>query len=242
MLLRRVIEHVKTQNWVAVGLDLSVVVLGVFIGFQVDRLYETARERTERAMYLDRLLDDALLSISSSEEARQFISQATADLTLVHESLLACDLAKDDQDRFAMGLFHFGKVSSAQFIRGTLDEITSSGKIGLIRSIPLRNILNRTAQEIERQEQIWPAIHGKRNAHSVYVERQYMFHMSKPVGGRGSVTWNELRVDFTALCSDVEFQSSISRVLQLHHISVDWMDQNLSNFYQLKAQLDKELH
>ncbi|WP_375206297.1 DUF6090 family protein [Hyphococcus sp.] len=35
MLLRRVIEHVKAQNWTAVALDFIIVVVGVFIGIQV---------------------------------------------------------------------------------------------------------------------------------------------------------------------------------------------------------------
>ena len=30
MLLRRVIEHVKAQNWTAVALDFVIVVVGVF--------------------------------------------------------------------------------------------------------------------------------------------------------------------------------------------------------------------
>ncbi len=34
MLLRRVTEHVKTQNWFAVGLDFLIVVVGVYIGIQ----------------------------------------------------------------------------------------------------------------------------------------------------------------------------------------------------------------
>jgi hypothetical protein len=34
MLLRRMIEHVKAQNWFAVGLDFFIVVTGVFIGLQ----------------------------------------------------------------------------------------------------------------------------------------------------------------------------------------------------------------
>lgn len=35
MLLRRVIEHVKAQNWTAVALDFVIVVVGVFISIQV---------------------------------------------------------------------------------------------------------------------------------------------------------------------------------------------------------------
>jgi hypothetical protein len=35
MILRRVIEHVKAQNWTAMALDFLIVVTGVFIGIQV---------------------------------------------------------------------------------------------------------------------------------------------------------------------------------------------------------------
>ena len=35
MLLRRITEHVRAQNWFAVGIDFVIVVVGVFIGIQV---------------------------------------------------------------------------------------------------------------------------------------------------------------------------------------------------------------
>jgi len=35
MLLRRVREHVTAHNWLAVSVDLIIVVLGVFLGIQL---------------------------------------------------------------------------------------------------------------------------------------------------------------------------------------------------------------
>ena len=35
MILRRVIQHVKKQEWTAIWIDLMIVVVGVFIGIQV---------------------------------------------------------------------------------------------------------------------------------------------------------------------------------------------------------------
>lgn len=40
MLLRRITEHVKAQNWTAVVLDFVIVVVGVFIGLQVNNWNE----------------------------------------------------------------------------------------------------------------------------------------------------------------------------------------------------------
>jgi len=36
MLLRRLLEHVRGQNWFAVGIDFVVIVVGIFVGLQVD--------------------------------------------------------------------------------------------------------------------------------------------------------------------------------------------------------------
>lgn len=45
MILRRFMKHVEAQNWFAVGLDVLVVILGVYIGIY---LGELADERTTR--------------------------------------------------------------------------------------------------------------------------------------------------------------------------------------------------
>ena len=58
MLLRRITQHVKDQNWFAVALDFVIVVAGVFIGIQVAN-WNAARSdaRTERLL-LERLHDE----------------------------------------------------------------------------------------------------------------------------------------------------------------------------------------
>ncbi len=50
MLLRRVTEHVKAQNWFAVGIDFLIVVVGVFIGIQVANWNDARRDRAIEAL------------------------------------------------------------------------------------------------------------------------------------------------------------------------------------------------
>ena len=52
MFLRRIIEHLKTQNWTAVALDLGIVIVGVFIGTQVSNWNEERIEKRETAQLL----------------------------------------------------------------------------------------------------------------------------------------------------------------------------------------------
>jgi large-conductance mechanosensitive channel len=58
MLLRRVIEHVKDQNWLAVFLDFVIVVVGVFIGIQVANWNELRNERAATVDFEQRLEAD----------------------------------------------------------------------------------------------------------------------------------------------------------------------------------------
>ena len=52
MILRRITEHVKTQNWFAVGIDFCIVVIGVFIGIQVANWNEAQADRADTKLSL----------------------------------------------------------------------------------------------------------------------------------------------------------------------------------------------
>ncbi len=58
MLLRRFMDHVNKQNWFAVGLDLVIVVLGVFIGIQVANWNEELADRKREQQILRNIADD----------------------------------------------------------------------------------------------------------------------------------------------------------------------------------------
>ena len=67
MILRRVIAHVRKQEWTAIAIDLVIVVLGVVIGIQVSN-WNAARADRERAHgYLERIRDDLDADIAGLE-------------------------------------------------------------------------------------------------------------------------------------------------------------------------------
>lgn len=70
MILRRFMTHLKEQNWIAVGLDVLVVITGIFLGFQVNTWNET-RKNTNDAIYylteLNTLVQEEISQISSED-------------------------------------------------------------------------------------------------------------------------------------------------------------------------------
>ena len=70
MLLRRITQLIKNQNWFAVFLDFVIVVAGVFIGIQVANWNELKKEQQLEKQYIQNIisdLDDQLASINDQK-------------------------------------------------------------------------------------------------------------------------------------------------------------------------------
>lgn len=60
MLLRRMTDHVKAQNWFAVGLDFLIVVFGILIAFQITNWRDGRQRDAREHAYLERLHTDII--------------------------------------------------------------------------------------------------------------------------------------------------------------------------------------
>jgi len=84
MILRRIVEHLRQQQWTSVCIEIAIVVLGVFIGLQAQ---DWSRQRDDRASEM-RLVADLLadLALDRSNYAgalstdKRVISAASASL------------------------------------------------------------------------------------------------------------------------------------------------------------------
>lgn len=70
MVIRSIREHVEAHNWFAVGVDVVIVLLGVFLGMQVSNWNERRVEAEQARDYRARLIDEVDFN------ARQFETQA----------------------------------------------------------------------------------------------------------------------------------------------------------------------
>ncbi len=58
MILRRITEHVKAQNWFAVAIDFVIVVVGVFIGIEVSNWNAALADRNREQVLIERVAAD----------------------------------------------------------------------------------------------------------------------------------------------------------------------------------------
>jgi len=143
MVFRRFSQHVRDQNWFAVGLDLLVVVLGIFIGLQVTEWNSSRGERKLEAYYLQRLLEDTEQSIALADSGiarMQAVIEPTQELArlLYYDSLTVKNRPRFDLYWGTLyDTWNFNPVSP------TLDELKSTGRLALIRSDEVRKALAR---------------------------------------------------------------------------------------------------
>ena len=58
MILRRVIEHLRKQEWTAIAIDFVIVVVGVFVGMQVTNWNEARANRGIVDRHLAEIVED----------------------------------------------------------------------------------------------------------------------------------------------------------------------------------------
>lgn len=79
MILRRFTQHIKEQNWFAVGLDVLVVIVGIFLGMQVQQWYQD-REFAEKEQAL-------LVKLKNEIETNNRLTASRIEfLTMVRDS------------------------------------------------------------------------------------------------------------------------------------------------------------
>ncbi len=134
MILRRVIAHVRKQEWTAIAIDLVIVVLGVVIGIQVSNWNAERGDRLAEAGYLGSLEEDVKSSIASLKDqiAMMERQQAARATLLDYANDADATLLPDERDRLvAHGLFYLPSLNISQV---TFEALKSSGRLGAIRS------------------------------------------------------------------------------------------------------------
>ncbi|GLQ20001.1 hypothetical protein ACFFUB_04335 [Algimonas porphyrae] len=84
MLLRRVKVHVQDQNWFAVGIDFCIVVIGVFMGLQVQQWNEARKETALEAAYVERLHKEV---VDLEDIRRDLIAEREVNATVLHNAV-----------------------------------------------------------------------------------------------------------------------------------------------------------
>ncbi len=141
MLLRRITEHIKAQNWTAVALDFVIVVVGVFIGIQVSNWNDGRADERRAREYLERIRDDLLGDAESINVRKTFneVVIAYGDHALAYAE--ADERERQPDWLTALSFFQASQLFPYNSNDATFDELRSAGELRLIKNQDLRTAL-----------------------------------------------------------------------------------------------------
>ena len=178
MLLRRFTKHFAEQNWFVVSLDVLVVVLGIFLGMQVNEWNNNRHLRSDEAQYLRALEVDIRASKDHLVERLERLDKQSLGLDVI---LAAASEGIDDlSDIDAARAIHNGLNSAAILpvqLR-TYEDLKGSNAIAILKNIDLRHrlreldshLLQIRQEESERLKTLYSHVDPMLLKYPSYVE------------------------------------------------------------------------
>lgn len=144
MILRRLTQHVKDQNWFAVALDFFIVVVGILIAFQITNWSEARSDRVREQQIIERLHSDFVV-LDEWQEQRVEHMEMFADETAAIVQIIINEPEDSDLARLQTFFKGFTGFPSASGQSDTYEQLVSSGDMNLITNEQLRSELVKHA-------------------------------------------------------------------------------------------------
>ena len=133
MFVRRIALALKRQDWATVTIEFVLIIVGVLIALQVDNWNQSREDRALEQQYLQRLLTDLNGSIEDYNVNWEWDLARLDNQYIVLTSLRTGELLAENQDAFMSGLAWAGIHNPQRRRWGTVEELFSTGNVGLIK-------------------------------------------------------------------------------------------------------------
>jgi hypothetical protein len=136
MILRRLSQSLKTQNWTAIWIEFLLLIVGVFLGIQVANWNEDRSTEKQAKIFTDRLRSDLHVEAWGYEFQIQYYSEVLKNA----EKTLAILEGEENisNEQLLISAYRATQYNLQTRRRSSYDEMISTGKISLITDPALR--------------------------------------------------------------------------------------------------------
>ena len=197
MRLRRLLEHVREQNWTAVGIDFVIVVVGVFVGIQVANWNEARRDRQGEQEYLDRLRQELAVILPQARSTSESLAKEQAWLEALRVYLGSGQGGDGIDERHCSAASRSHVYAATIFYPPTIKELISTGRILLIRDPAVRTAIMAYDQANADLTQLRT---------DIQIDRKVLArHYPTLIDSGLSTDWEASRCDFEGMRRDKAF-------------------------------------
>jgi hypothetical protein len=141
LILSRIANELKNQNWIVVVLELIVVVAGIFLGLQADAWYEARNDRLSERFHVQQLNLDAGLNAAELESMAEHHSSRADELMFAAGVVKKGKIEPEEIERFKWAILTTLQYPPAEITTGAYDALIASGDFPVLRDAALRSQL-----------------------------------------------------------------------------------------------------
>lgn len=231
MILSKLGEAIGEQKWTSVILEVLIVVLGIFIGLQVDGWNEDRKDRIEEQIILKRLATEISIAVEDVQNDIDELENRISDVAYVIAVLEEENAPKSSDARFINGIVGAAKIELPFSGLATIRELQNTGKITLILNGEVRAGIS-ALEDTYRKAEIYTGFVTVRLVPLSAVVDSYVRRIGSDLDGAMS-----LEYDFAKMAAAREFRFALGNLGSLLIDNKVWMQQHLSSLENLQSTL-----
>ena len=223
MLLRRVTQHVKAQNWFAVALDFAIVVAGILIAFQITNWNEERAENNLKSLVEKRLIADFEIIDQELDAAVERMERQLINMEVWRQALRRGSTVEGEKESILNGMAYGASYPSFTSRSATYQELQTSGRLDLIANEKFRVALSKYDNGAQQRRfnlsEIRAVMLSTGYSASIYAETA---PLKRDENGEFQIL-PLVGYDFEAMVSDENYLRQVEAVLRLQ----TWVHSNI---------------
>ncbi len=142
MILRKLSQSLKEQNWAAIWIEFFLLVAGVFLGIQAANWNEQRTIERKAKVFTERLREDLRVEVWRFAALNLYYE----DVVVNAKATMGALEGRTELSNEALLIAAYRATQYSEFLqyRATYDELTSTGNVGLIADLQLRRMATET--------------------------------------------------------------------------------------------------
>jgi len=210
MILRKLADAIKEQNWSTVILEILIVVVGIFIGLQVDGWNEERKKQQDIGVQLLRIAEDAAVLLAETDLLIVSFDNRIARARIALEVLDGTPLTAANTLAFELALEESFQLNEVEVDLPNLDILMNTGDIDQVADAKTRNALLALTNKWRRLETVIRHIRSLLDIVNRDIFRSISYDIVGLDAERSSGAEFKIRYDLDRLRADLRFRAALS--------------------------------
>jgi len=234
MVLRRLADGIRNQDWFTVFVELLVVVAGILLALQADAWNEARKDRKRERAHLELIRSDLSYNQERLDDRAEHHSETAAELVYAVSVVKRDTIEPAEKERFKWALMTMFRYPPAGLQTGAYDTLVASGDLALIRDPKLKTALVRLHSYYASYGD-WITAFGAGESHDTMPT--IALAVPHP-SGRGI----SYELDFESVRNHADMLGALSNERRIHEMASEMYREGAAESAALLATIDAQLN